>query len=68
MNCIIFKPYFNWRLDKLLLLDLLAEEGVEKEWSGAVVHQPGRLLEGLQVRPLLATVSITSGQDTGGIN
>lgn len=46
------KSYFNWRLDKLLLLDLLAEGGIKEERSGTVVDQPGRLLEGLQVCPL----------------
>lgn len=41
----IFKKYLCRRLDNLFLLDLFAEDGVEKERGGTVVDQPGRLLQ-----------------------
>lgn len=54
-------PYFHWRLDELLFLDLLAEDGVKQERSGTVVDQPGWLLEGLQICPLLTHAQVLGG-------
>lgn len=47
------QTHLHRRLDDLLLLDLLAKDGVKEERGGTVVDQPGRLLQGLQIRPLL---------------
>lgn len=50
--------YLHRRLNNLLLLDLLPEHRVKQEGGGAVVDQPGRLLQDLQVCPLLTHSTI----------
>lgn len=41
------QSYLDRRLDDLLFLDLFAEHGVKEKRGGAVVDQPGRLLQDL---------------------
>lgn len=57
------QTYLYWRLNDLLLLDLLAEDGVKEERRGTVVDQPGRLLQGLQICPLLRDPWLLSLKD-----
>lgn len=47
------KTYLHWWRDNLFLMNLFAEDGVKEKRGGTVVDQPGRLLQGLQICPLL---------------